>query len=83
MKITQVEPREWDLTGDPRPVEPPADLSQTVDLGDRGRLCAVHEGPLGDWIVYLADAKDRAWAGRNLLSVLTELFDLPHGRKEA
>lgn len=48
-----------------------------------GQLCALHEGPLGDWIVYLAADENRAWVGRDLLSVLTELFDLPHGRKEA
>ncbi len=81
VEITQVVTRERDLTGGPRAVEPPAGVPRVIDLGDRGKLCALHDGPLGDWIVYLMHDKKRVWAGRDLLSVLTELFDLPHGRK--
>jgi len=83
VEITEVITRERDLTGVPRAVEAPAGVSQTIDLGERGKLCALHEGSLGDWIVYLADDRERTWAGRDLLSVLTELFELPRVRTDA
>jgi len=84
-KVTQVVSRWSARTGAPRPVEAPAGRYRTVDLGDRGWLCAMHEGPLGDWVVYPDPDKDRGWAGRDLFAVLSELFELPHvhGPKEA
>lgn len=82
VEIKRVVTWERNLTGLPRIVRPPDGAWQTIDLGERGELRALHEGPLGDWIVYLSGDEDRAWAGRQLFSVLTELFDLPHGRKE-
>lgn len=81
--ITQIVSRRRNLTGRPRRVEAPPGNYRTVELGDRGRLRALHEGPLGDWIVYLEPDGGRAWAGRDLLSVLSELWELPHGRKDA
>jgi hypothetical protein len=55
---------------------------RAVPLPGGGVLRAAHEGPLGNWTVYVDDAEERAWAGRNLLAVLSELFELPHGKKE-
>jgi hypothetical protein len=80
MAITQIESRRRNLTGRPRRVEAPPGRYRTLDLGDRGRLRAMHEGPLGDWIVYLEPDRKRAWAGRHLFAVLSELWELPHGR---
>jgi hypothetical protein len=79
--ITEVVRRVSNRTGEPRRVTAPAGTYRTVDLGALGRLRALHEGPLGEWIV--ERESDGAWAGRNLLSVLTEVFDLPWGRKDA
>jgi hypothetical protein len=41
----------------------------------------MHEGPLGEWVVYLDKDTQSAIAGRNLFAVIDELFELPHGRK--
>jgi hypothetical protein len=79
--ITEVVRRVRDRTGAPRRITAPAASYRTVDLGARGRIHALHEGPLGEWIV--ERETDGAWAGRNLLNVLTEVFDLPFGRKDA
>ena len=46
------------------------------------RLRAAHEGPTGDWFVHIKDAENQAWAGRDLLAVLSELLELPHGKRE-
>jgi hypothetical protein len=80
--ITQIVSRRRNLTGRPRRVEAPPGRYRAVDMGDRGRLRALHEGPLGEWIVYLEPDRGRAWAGRDLLAVLSELWELPHGRKD-
>jgi hypothetical protein len=69
--------------GRPRPVNAPADLPyRAVELRGGDVLRAAHEGPLGNWTVYLEGAEDRAWTGRSLRAVLSELLELPHGRKE-
>jgi hypothetical protein len=80
MTITQIVSRRRNLTGRPRRVEAPPGRYRILELGDRGRLYAMHEGPLGEWIVYLEPDRGRAWAGRHLFSVLRELWELPHGR---
>lgn len=68
--------------GRPRPARAPAELAyRTIALHD-AVLCAAHEGPLGRWTVHLQGAEDRAWSGRNLLAVLSELFELPRGKKD-
>jgi hypothetical protein len=69
--------------GRPRRVAP-AELSRsrTVTLPDGGILRAAHEGPTGDWLVCL-ERSGEAWAGRSLVDVLSELFELPHGKKDA
>lgn len=82
-QITKIVPRQRDCTGRARAVEAPAGQYRTVDVGDRGQLRALYQGPLGDWVVYLGDDKTGAWAGRSLLGVLSEFFELPHGKKEA
>ena len=79
--IEQIVPRRRDLTGRPRRVEAPAGHYRTLEAGDRGRLRALHEGPLGEWVVYRNDDRGTAVAGRDLLDVIAELFELPHGRK--
>ena len=81
--IEQVIPRRRDLTGRPRRVEAPAGRYRGVDIAERGRLHALHEGPLGEWVVYRDDDRDAAVVGRDLLAVIDELFELPHGRKAA
>jgi hypothetical protein len=75
--ITGVTQRERNITGRPRRVPAPADGYRTVDLGARGQLRVLHEGPVGDWIVELNT--EGAWAGRDLRSVLGEVFALPWG----
>ena len=82
-QITKIVPRQRDRTGSARLVEAPVGDYRTLALGSRGQLRASHQGPLGDWVAYLADGESRAYAGRSLLGVLSELFELPHGKKEA
>jgi hypothetical protein len=79
--IEQVVPRRRDLTGRPRRCEAPPGRYRVVDVGDRGRLHALHGGALGEWVVYRDDDRGTAVAGRDLLAVIDELFELPHGRK--
>jgi hypothetical protein len=79
--IERVVPRRRDLTGLPRRVEAPQGRYRTVDVGERGQLHALHGGALGEWVVYRDDGRERAVAGRDLLAVIDELFELPHGRK--
>lgn len=82
MEIQQVVRRKA-LPGGPRSVEAPANGSyQRVALPDGRVLNAAHEGAEGDWIVYLEGEPERGWAGRDLLGVLSELFELPHGTKD-
>lgn len=70
--------------GRPRPVRAPAHLGyRAVETAGGEVLRAAHEGSLGDWVVYLDGAEDRAWTGRSLLAVLSELFELSHGKKDA
>jgi hypothetical protein len=78
--ITQIVSRRRNLTGKPRRIAAPPGDYRALDLGERGRLRAMHEGPLGDWIVYLEADRGRGWAGRHLFAVLSELWELPHGR---
>jgi hypothetical protein len=75
--ITEVTQRERNITGRPRRVGLLADGYRAVDLGARGQLRVLHEGPTGDWIVELNT--EGAWAGRDLRSVLHEVFALPWG----
>lgn len=82
MTITKIVARERSLTGRPQRVTAPPDDYQTLSLGAHGRLHAMHEGPLGEWIVYLDRDAEHAWMGRDLLAVLSAVFELPHGRKE-
>lgn len=84
-QITKIVSRQRDLTGSARRVEAPAGEYRTVEVRDRGQLRALHQGPLGDWVAYLGDDRSRAWAGRSLFGVLSqlfELFELPHGKQE-
>jgi len=55
----------------------------TATLPDGRRLRARYEGPTGDWIVQVADSEDQPVSGRWLLVVLSELLDIPSGRKPA
>ena len=71
-----------ELTGLPHRVEAPPGEYRVVELGRRGRISALHEGPLGEWLVYAGDDTRHAVAGLELLSVIAELLELPHGRKE-
>lgn len=73
--------RQHDPTGTPHVVDPPPGHYQVVELGERGRLRAMHEGSLGEWVVYRDEDPRRAVAGRDLLTVIGEVFELPHGRK--
>lgn len=50
-------------------------------LPDGRQVNVSHEGPTGNWIAYIEGAEDRRAAGRWLLSVLSDLLDLPHGGK--
>jgi rubrerythrin len=84
-QITKIVPRQRDITGSARRVEAPVGEYRTVEVRDRGQLRALHQGPLGEWVAYLGDDRSRAWAGRSLFGVLSqlfELFELPHGKKE-
>ena len=76
-QITNIVPRQRDITGSARLVEAPVGDYRTVELGSRGQLRALHQGPLGDWVAYLADEESRAYEGRSLPGVLGELFELP------
>jgi Cysteine-rich CPCC len=82
MAIEQVVDRTRDLTGSPRRVEAPPGRYRAIELGERGRLNAMHEGPLGEWIAYLGDDAHGAVAGRDLGAVIAELLELPHGRRD-
>lgn len=50
-----------------------------MPLPDGRTLCALHEGPMGDWIVSV-DGSGTAWRGRSLVAVLYEALELPFGR---
>jgi len=82
MEIEQVT-RRRSRPGRPRFLTFPASLEyRTVTLPRGDRLRAAHEGPTGDWFVHIKDAENQAWAGRDLLAVLSELLELPHGKRE-
>jgi Cysteine-rich CPCC len=69
--------------GFPRQVPWPDEAeSRAAVLPSGGTLLAAHEGPLGDWIVCIAGAEGEAWKGRDLMAALSELLELPHGKKE-
>jgi hypothetical protein len=78
-QITNIVPRQRDITGSARLVEAPVGDYRTVELGSRGQLRALHQGPLGDWVAYLADEESRAYEGRSLPGVLGALFELQKG----
>jgi Cysteine-rich CPCC len=79
--IEQVALRQRDLTGMARRIEAPPGRYRAVDVGEFGSLHALHGGELGEWVVYRDDDPKTAVAGRDLLEVIDELFELPHGRK--
>jgi hypothetical protein len=82
MEIQQVVRRKRG-PGRPRSLSAPTlGRYRALSLPDERTLKAAHKGPTGDWIVYLEGAPERAWAGRSLLRALSELFELPHGKKE-
>lgn len=69
--------------GRPRRVSVSPPLAYRVIPLPDGRVLHVgDEGPLGNWTGYVDDADDRAWAGRDLPAVLSELLELPHGKKD-
>jgi len=77
--IIEVERRVRNITGSPRRTIAPAANYRLIDLGDRGQLKALHEGPTGEWII----ARDNeAWRGRVLADVLSATFQLPWGKKD-
>jgi len=53
----------------------------TLTLPDGRALDLDYEGPMGNWIARLDDAGERAATGRWLLLLLSDLLDLPPGRK--
>lgn len=65
----------------PRRVEAPPGHYRDVAVGERGRLHAMDGGPLGEWVGYRDADRQTAVAGRDLLAVISELLELPHGRK--
>ena len=67
--------------GRPRPHGALPPEAKTIRLADGRVLRAAYEGPLGEWIVGVEGGSE-VWRGRWLLAVLSELFQLPHGRKE-
>jgi hypothetical protein len=70
--------------GRPRRVSAPSDLAyRAVTLPDGTSLNAASEGTLGNWTAYQDGAEDRARTGRDLLAVLSDLWELPHGKKDA
>ena len=79
--IEQIVARRRNLTGRPRRIEAPAGRYRTVDVGERGRIQAMHAGPLGEWVVFRDEHRAAAVTGRDLLDVLDELYELPHGAK--
>ena len=79
--IERVVRRERDLTGRPRRVDAPPGRYREVAVGERARLHAMHGGALGEWVVYRDANPETAVAGRDLLAVISELLELPHGRK--
>jgi hypothetical protein len=81
--ITGIRSRLQNLTGCPRRVATPPGRYEAVDLGDGDRLLAMSEGPLGDWVVHLESAPDRAWTGRDLGGVLRRVLAVPFGRRDA
>jgi hypothetical protein len=69
------------LPGGPRPADaPPLDYRSTT-LPDGRVLRAACSGPLGEWFAYVDDNPGHLMAGRILLEVLAELFELPWGKK--
>jgi hypothetical protein len=81
--ITGITSRLRDLTGRPRRIPTPPGRYEAVDVGDRNRLLAVDEGPLGDWVAHLESEPDRAWAGRDLRAVLRRLLNVPSRHQDA
>ena len=55
---------------------------RATTLPDGRVLRAACSGPLGEWFAYTDDEPDNVMAGRWLLAVLDELFQLPWGKKE-
>jgi hypothetical protein len=82
MTIVDVVERTRSVTGRARRVVAPPGEYRTVAAGGRGQIHALHEGPLGEWIAHLDGDPEHAWMGRSLMDVLTELLDLPFGRRE-
>lgn len=67
------------LPGRPRRAATAPEGARAVEVGDGVVVRAVHEGPLGEWIVYEEADPGVVWRGRSLGGVLHELFELPHG----
>jgi hypothetical protein len=71
------------LPGGPHPVESPPRLGyRSATLPDGRVLNAACAGPLGEWFAYVEHAPGQVMAGRSLPEVLSELFELPWGKKE-
>jgi Cysteine-rich CPCC len=60
---------------------PPEGEGRRAALPDGRVLRAVHDGPLGNWTVFV-EGDRQAWSARALVAALRELFDLPHGRTD-
>jgi hypothetical protein len=71
------------LPGGPHPVEGAPRLGyRSATLPDGRVVNAACAGPLGEWFAYVAHAPGQVMAGRSLPEVLSDLFELPWGKKE-
>lgn len=83
IEIERVDPHRLS-PGRPRRVSAPVGLAyRAVPMPGGRSLNATHEGALGNWTAYLDDAGERAYTGRGLLEVLSDLLELPHGKNDA
>ena len=72
------------LVGGPHLVRAaPALDHRTTRLPDGRVVRAACSGPLGDWYAHTDNDPSRVMAGRSLLDVISELFELPWGKKES
>jgi Cysteine-rich CPCC len=71
------------LAGGPHATDTAPSLDyRTTMLPDGRVLCAARSGPLDEWFAYTDDDQDRVMAGRSLLEAISELFELPWGKKD-